>query len=311
VTGSYVNDPLCQAVEAAWNAGITVVVAAGNEGRNNTAGTKGYGTILAPGNDPYVITVGAMKSMGTTSRNDDLVASYSSKGPTLIDHIVKPDLVAPGNLVISIQAAGSKLATSYPANSVPTWLYTNYGGANKPNSYFVLSGTSMSTPVASSAVASLLEKTPWLTPDQVKARLMKTASKSFPVSSVAMDSATGTSYTSYYDIFTVGAGYLDTSAALSNNDPATGSAMSPSATYNSSGKTAKLSFKGTSLIWGESLIWGDNAVWGNVLLSGSDAIWGTSLIWGDLTDSALSLIWGDTLDSATSLIWGDTGAAAQ
>jgi serine protease AprX len=72
---SYTQDPLCQAVEAAWKAGIVVVVAAGNYGRDNSVGEQGYGTITAPGNDPYVITVGAMKSMGTPDRADDLVAS--------------------------------------------------------------------------------------------------------------------------------------------------------------------------------------------------------------------------------------------
>jgi serine protease AprX len=65
---SYKLDPLCQAVEAAWNAGIVVVIAAGNEGRNNSAGTNGYSTITAPGNDPYVITVGAMKTLETATR---------------------------------------------------------------------------------------------------------------------------------------------------------------------------------------------------------------------------------------------------
>jgi serine protease AprX len=60
---SYQLDPVCQAVEAAWRAGMVVVVAAGNEGRYQ--GTNGYGTITSPGNDPYVITVGAMKPMGT------------------------------------------------------------------------------------------------------------------------------------------------------------------------------------------------------------------------------------------------------
>ncbi|MFY9647736.1 MAG: S8 family serine peptidase, partial [Terriglobales bacterium] len=98
---SYTQDPLCQAVEAAWKAGIVVVVAAGNDGRDNSAGTNGYGTIAAPGNDPYVITVGAMNAMGTPDRSDDIMTTYSSKGPTPIDHIVKPDLVAPGNQVIS------------------------------------------------------------------------------------------------------------------------------------------------------------------------------------------------------------------
>src|SRR5207253_764168 len=83
---SYTLDPLCQAVEAAWNAGIVVVAASGNSGRDNSQGTNGYGTVQAPANDPLVITVGAMKTMGTVSRSDDLVASYSSKGPTLLDH---------------------------------------------------------------------------------------------------------------------------------------------------------------------------------------------------------------------------------
>src|SRR5439155_7186913 len=103
-------DPLCQAVEAAWKAGIVVVAAAGNYGRDNSMGTKGYGTIAAPGNDPYVITVGAMKTNGTSFISDDTIASYSSKGPTLIDHLVKPDLVAPGNQVISLLAPNCTLA---------------------------------------------------------------------------------------------------------------------------------------------------------------------------------------------------------
>ena len=74
VLESYTSDPLCQAVEQAWKAGIVVVAAAGNEGRNNSVGTDGYGTIMAPGNDPYVITVGAMKTMSTGARNDDQIA---------------------------------------------------------------------------------------------------------------------------------------------------------------------------------------------------------------------------------------------
>src|SRR5207302_864320 len=73
---SYALDPLCQAVEQAWKAGIVVVAAAGNGGRDNSQANDGYGTILAPANDPYVITVGAMKTMGTAGRGDDLIASY-------------------------------------------------------------------------------------------------------------------------------------------------------------------------------------------------------------------------------------------
>src|SRR6266481_6019550 len=102
---SYTLDPLCQAVEAAWKKGIVVVAAAGNYGRDNSMGTSGYATITAPGNDPYVITVGAMKTEGSPDRSNSLLASYSSKGPTLIDHVVKPDIVAPGNRVVSLFAS--------------------------------------------------------------------------------------------------------------------------------------------------------------------------------------------------------------
>lgn len=79
---SYKSDPLSQAVEQAWKAGIVVVVAAGNRGRDNSLATSGYGTIQAPGNDPYVITAGAMNTKNTGSRGDDVITSYSSKGPT-------------------------------------------------------------------------------------------------------------------------------------------------------------------------------------------------------------------------------------
>jgi serine protease AprX len=168
---SYTHDPLCQAVEEAWKAGIVVVVAAGNDGRDNSADNNGYGTIEAPGNDPYVITVGAMKTMGTHDRTDDLIASYSSKGPSAIDHIVKPDVVAPGNLVVSLLAPGSALAqqTSY---IVPASYYesSSWGVRNKglPGSvlglvspagnqrFLLLSGTSMATPVVTGAVADML-----------------------------------------------------------------------------------------------------------------------------------------------------------
>ena len=115
---SYKLDPLCQAVEKAWKTGIVVVVAAGNNGRYQP--TDGYGTITSPGNDPYVITVGAMKTMGTPTRVDDLIASYSSKGPTVIDAVVKPDLVAPGNLLVSLEAPTRPCTTSIPATRFRT-----------------------------------------------------------------------------------------------------------------------------------------------------------------------------------------------
>ncbi len=175
VTVSYTKDPLCQAVEKAWKAGIVVVVAAGNFGRNNSSGNQGYGTITAPGNDPYVITVGAVNTFASTDRTKHRVASYSSKGPTAIDHIVKPDLVAPGNNIYATQCKECALTASYPANAIPDTDYATVSGTAKSTYYLRLSGTSMATPVVAGAVALMLQKDSTLTPDQVKARLMKTA----------------------------------------------------------------------------------------------------------------------------------------
>src|SRR6202034_3686476 len=164
---SYRLDPLCQAVEAAWKNGIVVVVSAGNNGRTQAA--DGYGTVTSPGNDPYVITVGAMKPMGTPTRVDDLIASYSSKGPTAGDAVVKPDVVAPGNLLVSLEAPNSTLYNEFPTDQVPYSYYVNGGSSASSSSYFSLSGTSMAAGVVSGAVADLLQKTPSLAPDQVKA----------------------------------------------------------------------------------------------------------------------------------------------
>src|SRR5207245_1616213 len=149
-----------------------------------------------------------------------------SKGPTYIDLTVKPDVVAPGNLVVSLLAPGSSLAAQYPGNVVGSSYYTNSGSAASP-AYFRLSGTSMAAPVVSGTVAIMLQKDPTLTPDMVKARLMKTASKTFPATSIAVDPSTGAVYPSVYDIFTRGAGYVDIAAALANTDRAAGSASSP------------------------------------------------------------------------------------
>jgi serine protease AprX len=304
VAGPYANDPLCQAVQQAWQAGIVVVVAAGNEGRNNSAGTSGYGTIAAPGNSPYVITVGAMNTVGTLSRSDDKVASYSSKGPTAFDHVVKPDLVAPGNQMVSLLQGGSTLDNNYHSNQVPTSAYSS-NGSNSGSDYYQLSGTSMAAPIVSGAAALLLQQNPTWTPDQVKASLMMTADKIFLAASMqivpgfttATDPATGTVYTSYYDIFTVGAGYVNIAAALgSGNVPPVGlSANSPSAVPTTT-SGAIILINGSNVIWGSSEAWDSKIVWGsNAYLdfasrSRSNVVWGGS---ADATEATMLTLNGD------------------
>ena len=318
---SYTLDPLCQAVEAAWKAGIVVVTAAGNFGRDNSMHEHGYGTIVSPGNDPYVVTVGAMNDMGTVTRTDDMIASYSSKGPTAIDHLVKPDLVAPGNGIVSLMAPNSTLATNYPKALVPNSYYQT-GGVGKSSSYLRLSGTSMATPVVSGAAALLLQQNPSLTPDQVKARLMKTAQKVLPLFSTTYDGITHASFNLQSDVFEVGAGYLDIQAALSNNDLTSLPALSAALSYNNS--THKVTINRNFLTtWGSSVVWGDLLVYGFDVFNGADTngfsvVWGDSAIWGmDDGGGGFSVIWGDSIllpmgmqaldvgDDDFSVIWGD------
>ena len=137
---STVTNPLDQAVEAVWNAGITVVASAGNAGPFN-------GTILSPGDDPMVITVGALDDMATPSPPDDEMTDFSSVGPTSRDGWAKPDLVASGRSVVSLAAPGSTIDNSYPSARI--------GSAN-----FVGSGTSFSAAITSGAAALVLADNP-------------------------------------------------------------------------------------------------------------------------------------------------------
>jgi len=307
---SYTLDPLCQAVEAAWQAGIVVVAAAGNSGRDNSLGTNGFGTIVSPGSDPYVITVGATNTHGTPSRNDDTVASYSSKGPTLVDHIVKPDIVAPGNGVVSLLASTSATLYQAPGTRV-AYTYYEASGSGYSQNYLRLSGTSMATPVVAGAAALLIQKNPNLTPDQVKARLMKTAGKILPQHSTAVDAISFQSFTNEADIFTVGAGYLDINAALGSTDLVTMPALSPTVLYNA--KTGHVTLVRSA--WGDPVAWSNTAIWGSgIFLSALDdgfsVVWGDSLVvWSADDGGGFSVVWGDTVNLSmvlTALSDGDS-----
>ncbi|WP_238654703.1 S8 family peptidase [Paenibacillus piscarius] len=148
------DDLLVQAVERAVKAGLTVVIAAGNHG-------PGRRTVESPGISPSAITVGAVNDRRTLTQKDDRITVYSSRGPAP-GGLVKPDLVAPGDRVISLRAPGSQLVRELPGNKVG-------------KRYFKLSGTSISTPMVSGAVAQLLQLRPCLSPRQVKMLLKQNA----------------------------------------------------------------------------------------------------------------------------------------
>src|SRR5204863_1600306 len=148
-------------------AGLAVVAAAGNFGKL-ADGRAVRGGIVSPGNSPWAITVGALDTHGTPERSDDTVASYSSRGPTRYDLVLKPDLVAPGSGIVSAEAAGAYLATNHPERHV--------AGAGT-DAYMRLSGTSMAAAVVSGAVAIAFDQRRNLTPVETKAVLQLTSSQ--------------------------------------------------------------------------------------------------------------------------------------
>ncbi len=156
----YRTDPLTHAVENAWRAGIVVVVAAGNEG-------FAPGQLNDPAYDPFVLTVGAADTKGTTPIADDTVPGFSSRG----DASRRVDVTAPGRSIASLRDPGSYIDSAHPS--------ARFGGR-----FFKGSGTSQAAAVVSGAVALLLQQRPNLTPDQVKSILKSTAAP-MPLADIA------------------------------------------------------------------------------------------------------------------------------
>lgn len=144
---SYLDDPISQAAEKALDAGIVPVIAAGN------SGPKAY-TVGSPGNNPHVLTVGAFDDKNTVEKYDDEIAPFSSRGPTKIDELTKPDILSPGVNITAATAYGSVLDT-HP--KIP----------HVGEHYITISGTSMATPVMAGIVADIVQARPDLTPREV------------------------------------------------------------------------------------------------------------------------------------------------
>jgi serine protease AprX len=156
---NFYRDPLDRAVEKLWFGGVVVVAAAGNYG--SASGPSGVK--YSPGNDPFVITVGAVDLGGSSRTNDDSVPAFSAYGYTN-DGFYKPEVAAPGRYMVGPIAPGSTITALKAGNMI---------GSDRVQ----LSGTSFSAPVVSGTAAQMLARHPNWTPDQVKGALMRTARK--------------------------------------------------------------------------------------------------------------------------------------
>jgi serine protease AprX len=252
-----------------FEAGIVVVAAAGNMGKAAN-GQPQYGAISAPGNAPWVLTVGASSTVGTVDRRDDVMALYSSRGPTMIDFGAKPDLVAPGSGTVSLSEKNSLFYTTKSAYLVAG---SRPGLTYKP--YLTLSGTSMAAPVVAGTVALMVQANPSLTPNMVKAILQFTSQV----------------YTGY-DYLTQGAGFLNTLGAVR---------LSRFFAVGEKGDRYP-----NMKAWSQHLFWGNRRVSGGVLTPGGTA-WGNNVVWGDAhTPAGLNIVWGENCaDGCDNVVWGN------
>ena len=309
------SDPLVQAVERATRAGVIVVAAAGNYGKNPTTGLPGYGGITSPGNAPSAITVGAVNIQNTLKRSDDRIPDYSSSGPTWLDAFVKPDVVAPGHNIVAVAAKQGYLYKTYPQLRVDD------------ADYMLLSGTSMASAVATGSIALLVEANrsangypqhPSLTPNAVKALLEYT--------SVGIHDNAGVEY----NALRKGAGSINPKGAID-----VGRTIDTSTPRGNWWLTTSpypwTKIGGENLEWSQAILWGtamaegntigiNETAWGSAILWGTDVswgsaiLWGTNLVWTDPQSWANTIVWGsDSIgyDSGSAILWGTSGGTPE
>src|SRR5439155_6333422 len=187
--------------------------------------------------------------MGTVDRSDDTIAAFSSRGPDAIDHLAKPDLVAPG---VGIESLSNPSSAMYATMS-PYLLRGTVSTSYLP--YLSLSGTSMAAPVVAGTVALMLQANPALTPNAVKAILQYTAEKY-----------------SGYDAMSQGAGFLSARGAVEL------------ARYFGSPST--ITYPSTTG-WSANILWGNYRIQGGRLTPDATA-WLSGFLWGSAPPPTLS-----------------------
>jgi serine protease AprX len=328
VTASYNNDPLTLAAKRAVEAGIVVVTAAGNLGKNGNGRTQ-YGGITAPGNAPWVLTVGGSSHEGTTSRSDDKIGKYSSRGPTAVDFAAKPDVVAPGTGTVSLADPTSRFYLTKALALVSGTRLLGY----KP--YLALTGTSMAAPVVSGTVALMLQANPSLTPNAVKAILQYTSQPLLGVNYLtqgagqvnARGAVALAEYYAHSSWLPYPSSYTWSKHIIWGNRRVRGGKLKPSSSAFATNIVwgTRKNAQGLNIVWGtldagENIVWGtadsgENIVWGT-LAGGENIVWGTdcggnnceNVVWGTVgSRDGENIVWG-TADSLENIVWGTADA---
>ena len=260
------DDPLCQAVERMVEGGIVTVVSAGNLGKTAEY-PEVWGGISSPGNDPLVITVGAMNTNDTISHSDDVVASYSSRGPTYPDGLFKPDLVAPGNNIICPSAPSSYLSTSFPELRID-------------ENYVRLSGSSIATAVVSGTVALMIDANGNLNPNLAKLILLSTAIKMQEPSMLEQGNGMVNAKTA-----------VELAKAVDMRKQTVSDDVSPCWTLAGE--------YGSEEVWaGGAFAYGDQIVYGDMVQADVAGLWGDGVFWTDFLFKQDGVFWTDAAVSS-------------
>jgi subtilisin family serine protease len=227
--------------------------------------------------------VGASSHQGTIGRGDDVVTGFSSRGPTWVDFDLKPDLVAPG---LGIESLADPLSALYRLQTGSLLQGT------RPLPYYPymsLSGTSMSAPVVAGTVALMLEASPRLTPNAVKALLQYTAQ-------LLPDTHP----------FAQGAGLLNARGAVRMAR----FFANPTRTVGA----PEDRIDGATVRWARHILWANRRLVGGVPLPGSNAwraAWGSRqtptgdpIVWG-VHDDGDNIVW--STDDADNIVWSTNG----
>jgi serine protease AprX len=314
---SAATDPLVQAVEAAVRAGIVVVAAAGNYGYNPVTGQTGYAGIASPGNSPSAITVGAAATNNTVTRADDRLADYSSRGPTWYDGLAKPDILAPGQSLVSTDAAGSTLDATYPG------LVLNAGSVK----FLRLSGSSMATGVVSGLVAVILEanragaEQRWQDYQNLLKRNQRDPFPGAPaLTANTVKALLEYSATPLHDANGAGYGVLEQGAGLVNGIAAVTLAYHIDTTRTAgqywlmNAEVPWTDFGGVFEPWSQTVIWGTALLHGTSVVDVRQAAWENNIVWGTgafanvvsgmLSDNEDNIVWGTLALDEDNIVWG-------